>query len=63
MSDVPRRCRMDLMVPAEVKIREAILAVEEMGADSRLTDAVVKLAEAKNSVADFVDSPEARRES
>ncbi len=43
------------MTPAELKIREAILAVEDLAADTRLTDAVILLSRAKAKVADFVD--------
>lgn len=42
-------------VPAEHAIREAIMAVEAMGADVRLTEAVNLLSAAKEKVADFVD--------
>ena len=55
MSDIPRRIRIDLMTPAELAIRAAVIAVEEAGCDERLTDAVVLLQEAKERVADFVD--------
>jgi hypothetical protein len=43
------------MVPAELAIREAMVAVEEMGCDTRLTDAVNLLHKAQDAVADFVD--------
>lgn len=43
------------MSPAEKAIREARLAVEDMGADLLLTDAVVLLSQAQDKVADFVD--------
>ena len=55
MSDTPRRVDINRYVPAETAIREAILRVEEMPADMRLTDAVVLLGRAKDRVADFVD--------
>ena len=55
MSDIPRRIDINRYVPAETAIREAILRVEEMPADVRLTDAVVLLGQAKDKVADFVD--------
>lgn len=62
MKDIPfRRNRIDLMTPAELAIREAMLRVEEAGADVRLTDAVVLLGEARDAVADFVDHVERRR--
>ena len=43
------------MTAAELQIREAILLVEKMGADLRLTDAVVLLGRAQSKVADFID--------
>jgi len=54
--DIPRRSRIDRMVPAERAIRDAKLAVEALGADVRLTDAVVLLGQAQDNVADFVDA-------
>ena len=52
---IPRRSRLDLNEPAELAIYEAMLAVEKMPGDVRLTHAVIKLQEAKNLVADFID--------
>ena len=56
MEQIPRRIRVDLMTPAELAIRQAVLVVEEAGCDSRLTDAVVLLGQAKECVADYVDN-------
>lgn len=53
--DLPRRCYLDLLTPAERSIFDAIQAVETLPADVRLTDAVVLLGQAKDKVADFVD--------
>lgn len=53
--EIPRRCRLDLMTPAELAIVAAMDAVEALPADVRLTDAVVLLAKARDRVADFVD--------
>lgn len=53
--EFPRRSRLDLMVPAEKAIHDAMQEVEKAGADTRLTNAVVKLAEAKDWVADYID--------
>ena len=52
---IPRRIQLEKLTPAELAIRNAVLAVEEMPADVRLTDAVVLLQKAKEKVADFVD--------
>ena len=54
-NDIPRRARIDLFVPAEKAIFEAIQVVEAMPPDVRLTHAVNKLAEARALVADYVD--------
>lgn len=51
-----RRTRLDLMSPAEVAIYNAMLEVEKAGADRRLTMASIKLQEAKNFVADYIDN-------
>jgi hypothetical protein len=55
MSEVPRRICLEKLVPAELAIRDAMLGVENMGADVRLTEAVILLRNAQNLVADFVD--------
>lgn len=52
---IPRRSRLDLHTPAERAIYDAIQEVEKIGADVRLTRAVLLLSEAKGLVADFVD--------
>lgn len=52
----PRRIRMDKMTPAELAITEAMTKVEEMPPDTRLTDAVILLGQARDLVADFVDA-------
>jgi predicted RNase H-like nuclease (RuvC/YqgF family) len=55
MNEIPRRAYIDKLTPAETAIREAVLAVEAMGADVRLTEAVILLGKARDRVADFVD--------
>lgn len=52
---LPRRAEVDKYTEAEAAIRFAILAVERVGRDVRLTDAGILLARAQNKVADFVD--------
>lgn len=52
---IPRRIDINRMSLAELAIRNAIVVVEEAGADPLLTDAVVLLGEAKEKVADWVD--------
>lgn len=44
------------MQPAELAIRAAVLAVEKLPADTRLTRAVILLGEAQRKVADFIDN-------
>jgi hypothetical protein len=56
MNEVPRRNRIDLFVPAEKAIFDAMQEVEKMEADVRLTDAVILLQKAREKVADFVDN-------
>jgi len=43
---IPRKIRLDLMTPPEVALRAAMAAVEAMPADTRLTNASVKVGEA-----------------
>lgn len=52
---VPRRVDRQRWSEAELAIQHAVDVVEVMGADPRLTDAVVLLAEAKRRVAAFID--------
>lgn len=54
----PRRNQMQQWTPAEHAIQQAVDAVEAMGADVRLTDAVILLGKARDRVADFVDGVE-----
>lgn len=54
-NEIPRRCYVDKWTPAERAIADAIAAVEKVGADKRLTDAVILLGQAKDRVADYVD--------
>lgn len=56
MNGIPRRIRLDLSTPGELAIRAAVGIVESMGADVRLTDAVVLLGAARERVADYVDN-------
>ena len=52
---IPRRCQLELLTTEEYAIRNAIVLVEQLGADPRLTDAVVLLQQARDKVADYVD--------
>lgn len=52
----PRRIRLDLNNAAELAIHNAIQEVEKLGADVRLTNAVIKLQQAKDDVSNYVDA-------
>jgi hypothetical protein len=54
-NEIPRRARIDLYTPAELAIRDALIAVEAVGADERLTEAVNFLDLAQEHVANYVD--------
>lgn len=54
-----RRFRLDLNTPEEMAIRNAMEAVEKMGADERLTDSVVALLKAKDHLSDFIENKHA----
>lgn len=53
-----RRCDIQQMNPAELAILEAMKEVEKMPADTRLTNAIVRLSDAQRFVADFIDDKE-----
>lgn len=53
----PRRNRIDHNTPIELKIRDAMAAVESGDAHPLMTDAGVLLQQALNKVADYVDLP------
>ena len=61
MTDIPRRIRIDQFSPAERAIYDAVKEVPSLPADVRLTDAVVLLQAARESVADFFDGVPQRR--
>lgn len=50
-----RRCNIDRMTEAELAIRRAIIEVEKVGADPRLTDSVCLLSAAQTRLADYID--------
>jgi hypothetical protein len=51
----PRRSCIYLLTPAEKAVWDAAQAVEKLGADVRLTDAVVLLQQAREKLADYFD--------
>lgn len=50
-----RRADILQMTPAELAIRNAVLEVEKLGADTRLTDIVVALSEQQSKLADWCE--------
>lgn len=58
---IPRRNRLYEMTCAERAIWDAVQAVEEVGADPLLTDAVILLQQAREKVADYVDKEKQKR--
>lgn len=59
-TETPRRNRMDLWTPAEKAIYDASHEVEKVGADTKLTEAVILLGKARDLVADYIDEQEAK---
>jgi hypothetical protein len=55
MNDIPRRNQLHSNAPAELAIYNAIQAVENLPADTRLTEAVILLGQAKDKVGDYMD--------
>lgn len=55
ITEIPRRNRLDLNTDAELSIYNAMQEVEKIGADLRLTEAIILLAKAKELVADYID--------
>lgn len=52
---IPRRANLELNTKAELAITKAMEEIELVGADPRLTDAQIKLSEAKDLLSDYVD--------
>lgn len=53
---LPRRSRLDCLTPTELVVFHAIQAVEEIGAHPLLTDAVILLGQAKDKIADYLET-------
>lgn len=54
-NEIPRRNRLDLNIKAEKTIYDAMLEIEKLPADPKLTEAITLLTKAKDLVSDFVD--------
>jgi hypothetical protein len=55
-TEILRRNRLDLNIPAELTIYHAMQEVEKLGADIMLTNAVILLQKAKDLVSDYADA-------
>lgn len=53
--DIPRRHNLDENTKIELDIFNIITEIESLGADPKLTTAQIKLQEARDLIADFVD--------
>jgi hypothetical protein len=62
MTDMPRRIDRRRWTPQETAIQACVDAVEALGADSVLTEAVILLSAAREKVADYVDRHAMARE-
>lgn len=51
----PRRIRLDQFTPAELAIYNATQEVEKAGCDTKLTEAIILLSQARELVSDYVD--------
>lgn len=58
--DPLRRRDLQRMTPLELDIQALVDRVEKMGADARLTTCVIRLGDAREALADFVDRVERR---
>lgn len=56
-NEIPRRIQLNLNCTAELAIYKAMQEIEKMPPDVRLTNAGIKLQEARTLVADFIDDP------
>lgn len=54
-SKIARRSILELNWPIELTIQKAIDDIEKLGADVTLTDAIIKLTDARNLVADYLE--------
>jgi hypothetical protein len=54
-NEIPRRNQLNLNVKVELIIHTAMLEVEKLGSDIRLTNAIDLLQKAKDSISDFID--------
>jgi hypothetical protein len=53
--DWPRRSCSDLWIPAEKAIQDTVNLVEDLGAHTLLTDAVILLGQARDKISDWAE--------
>ena len=56
---IPRRNRINLLTPVEKAAYDLTQAVEDLGCDLLLTDAIIYLGQARDKIADFVEKTDA----
>ena len=56
---IPRRSYVNLLTAEETMLRNALIAVESLGADPLLTACVVAISQARERLADWVDKQRA----
>lgn len=56
INDFPRRSTINHNSIEELKIRDAVNSVENLGAHPLLTDAVILLGQAKDKVSDYLEN-------
>ena len=54
--DTPRRCHVELLTHEERMMLDCSMAIETLPAHPLLTDAIVYLSQARQALADYVDS-------
>jgi len=55
-----RRNVLTLMTPLELEIQNIIYEIEKTGADTKLTQAVILMSQAKDLISDFIDNDASR---
>jgi hypothetical protein len=54
-NEIPRRNRLDLNTSEEIAIYDVMQKIEQLGTHELLTECVIKLSEAREKLADWVD--------
>ena len=56
MNEIPRRIRINLLTPIEIKARQLMLDIEALGCHEMLTNAVNAVQVLREKLADWVDA-------